>query len=63
MFSAIVLPTPESITFFAIPEFTTFLAKVELAALFTADVITFLLMQNWRLLQLHQKFQRLGLST
>ena len=41
-FSAIVLPTVELMTFFAIPDFTTFLAKLEFAALFTADVITFL---------------------
>ena len=40
MFSAIVLPTAESRTFFATPESITFLAIVELAALFTADVNT-----------------------
>ena len=40
-FSAIVLPTVELMTFFAMPDFTTFLAKLELVALFNADLITF----------------------
>ena len=59
MFSASVLPTAESRTFFATPEFITFLATVELAALLTADLITFLLVWNWQLSQVHQKFQNL----
>ena len=47
MFSASVLPNAESRTFFATPESVTFLAKVELVALFTAVVIIFLRVQNW----------------